>query len=138
MLGTGNDVLELAEHLASVAHAQRERIAACEERGERVAQRRALQDGCRPAAACTQHVAVAETAARRKAHERAQVHAALDQVAHVHVVGTETGTLEVVGHFDLPVDALLAQDRHLGPRAGGHEWRRDIVGRVEHQLRAQA
>lgn len=56
----------------------------------------------------------------------------------MHVERTETGALEVVGHLDLPVDALLAQDRHLGPRTGRHERRGHVFGRVEHQLRTQS
>src|SRR5690606_39685987 len=83
--GAGDDVLELAHHLAAVAHAQRERVLASEERGERGAQLRPLEDRGGPATAGAQHVAVAEAAARRQALETVQGDAAGDQIAQMYV-----------------------------------------------------
>ena len=48
-------------------------------------------------------------------------------VAHVHVVRIEAGAVERGGHLDVPVHALLAQDRDHGPRTRGDEGRGDIL-----------
>ena len=109
--GAGNDLVQVAHHLAAVAHAQREGIGAREERCELVAGARVEQDRLGPAFARTQHVAVGKPAARDDALESGQRAAARDDVAHVHVVGVEAGTVERCRHLDMPVDALLAQDR---------------------------
>src|SRR5688500_18964061 len=108
MRGTGNNVLQLTQHLAAVADAERKSVAAFEERRERVAQRIALQDRGSPAASRPQHIAVAEAAAGGEALEFLQLHATADQVAHMHIEGVEAGPIEGRGHFDLTVDALLA------------------------------
>src|SRR3546814_7247089 len=94
VLGTGDDALELRHHLAAVAHAQREAVAAGEEGFEHVAQRRALEDRGGPAAAGAEHVAVAEATDGDHAGERRQVGAAGDEVAHVHVDGLEAARSE--------------------------------------------
>ena len=47
----------------------------------------------------------------------------------------EAGAVERRRHFDLAVDALLAQDRHLRSRAGGDVRRGDVVGRIEGEFR---
>ena len=52
--------------------------------------------------------------------------------------GTEPGAIEDRRHFELAVDALLAQDRDLGSRAAIDVRRRDIVGGIERQAREQA
>src|SRR3546814_8423670 len=70
VLGTGDDALELRHHLAAVAHAQREAVAAGEEGFEHVAQRRALEDQGGPAAAGAEHGAVAEATDGDHAGER--------------------------------------------------------------------
>src|SRR3546814_3305691 len=124
-------------HLAAVAHAQREAVAAGEEGFEHVAQRRALEDRGGPAAAGADHVAVAEATDGDHAGERRQVGAAGDEVAHVHVYGLEAAADERRGHLDLAVDALLAQDRDAWPGAGAHVGGSYVVGRVERKLRLQ-
>src|SRR5690606_20444493 len=106
---------------AAVADAEREAVAAGEERLEHLPQFRALEDAGGPAAAGAEHVAVAEAAAGDEAGEVLQPLAAGDQVAHVHVEGAEAGALEHRRHLDLAVDALLAQDRDRRPGAGGDE-----------------
>ena len=65
----GNDLVQVAHHLAAVAHAERERVAAREERRELVARARVEQDRLGPALARAEHVAVGEAAARREALE---------------------------------------------------------------------
>ena len=52
--------------------------------------------------------------------------------------GSEAGAIEHRRHLDLTVDALLAQDRDLGPRAARDVRRGNILGRIERQLREQA
>src|SRR5207248_10260922 len=58
-----------------------------------------------------------------------------DDVAHVHVMRSESCTIECSGHLDLPVDALLAQNRDRRSRACCNEWRSDILAAIEAQLR---
>ena len=69
----GNELAQVAHHLAAVAHAQREGVAALEERLELVARARVEEDGLRPALARAEHVAVGEAAARREALEAREV-----------------------------------------------------------------
>src|SRR5690554_4685519 len=57
--GTGDDAAKLRHHLAAVAHPERERVRAMEERLEGLAQLRVLKDRSRPAASGAEHVAVA-------------------------------------------------------------------------------
>ena len=75
-----------------------------------------IQDGLRPALARAEHVAIRESAAGDEAAEVVELHAAGEDVAHVHVVRFEADALEHRGHLDLAVDALLAQHRHARPR----------------------
>ena len=124
-------------HLAAVADAEREGVAAVEEGGELLGQRRVEQDRARPAFAGAQRVAVAEAAAGDEALELVEPRAAGLQVAHVHVEGVEAGLRHRVAHLDVAVDALLAQDGELGPRRGD-ERRGDVLGRVEAQVHVQA
>ena len=121
-LGAGNQLGQVRHHLAAVAHAQRERRRAREELAQLGARARVEQDRLGPAAAGAQHVAVAEAAARREALKVLQADAALEQVAHVHVDGGEAGAVEGGRHLELPVDALLAQDRDARSRAR-RSWR---------------
>src|SRR5207342_3247045 len=103
----------------------------------RVAQFVAFEDRSGPATAGTQHVAVTEATAGDEAGEILQPRAPGDQVAHVHVERIETGAVERHRGLDLAVDALLAQDRHLGPYAGRDVRRGDVSGRIEPEFRAQ-
>jgi len=137
VLGAGDDRAQLRHHLAAVADAQREGVLAAEERGEHLAQRVPLQDRGRPAAAGTEHVAIAEAAAGDQGIEVLQVEATSDEVAHVHVERIETGAVERHRGFDLAVDALLAQDRDLRPRALCDVRCSDVLGGIEGEFRLQ-
>ena len=117
MFRAGNNLVQAAHHLATVAHAQCKGVFAIKESGKLVAGTRVEQDGFCPALARAQHVAVGEAAAGRHALEISQADAPGDNIAHVHVDGIETGTVKRRGHLDLAVDALLAQDRHSGARS---------------------
>ena len=128
---------ERGHHLAAVAHAQREGVAAAEEGRELLGQHRVEEDRARPALAGAQRVAVAEAAAGDEALELVEPRAAGLQVAHVHVEGVEAGLRHRVAHLDLRVDALLAQDGELRPRVVD-ERRGDVLGRVEAQVQVQA
>ncbi len=55
----------------------------------------------------------------------------------MHVDCRKTGGVERSGHFDLAVDALLAQHRHARAFAAGDEGRSDVGLRVEAQRIAQ-
>src|SRR5690606_22841502 len=108
-----------------------ETVAAGEERLEHRAQLGPLEDAGGPATPGAEDAAVAETAAGGEPGEVVQPLPARDQVAHVHVEGAEAGAFERRGHFQLAVDALLAQDRDRRPGSGGDERRGDVLGRVE-------
>ena len=114
--GARDDLLERGEHLAAVAHAEREGVGAIEEALELLARAGVIEDGLGPALARAEHVAVGESAAGDEAAEVIELHAARQHVAHVHVVRLEADALEHRGHLDLAVDALLAQHRDLRPR----------------------
>ena len=109
-----------------------------EERCERVAQFRPLQDRRRPAAAGAEHVAVAEAAA---GDEAARNPASRARPAIRSLMCTSTALKPARSNadrgFDLAVDALLAQDRHPRPHAGGDVGRGDVLGGIEGELRAQ-
>ena len=55
----------------------------------------------------------------------------------MHVDRPEAGAIEGGRHLHLPVHALLAQHRHLRPRAAIHERRRDVLGGIEREMRIQ-
>ena len=55
----------------------------------------------------------------------------------MHVDRRETGAIEGRRHFQLTVDALLAQDRHAWTRADSHERRGDVCGRIVRQRHCQ-
>ena len=62
--------------------------------------------------------------------EIGQAHPTRDDIAHVHIAGAEPGTIECRRHFDLAVDALLAQDRNSRATATA-EGCTDIVIRIK-------
>ena len=128
----GNDLLERGEHLAAIAHAQRERVRAIEEALELLARTGVVEDGLGPALAGAEHVAVGEPAAGHEAAEGIELHASREHVTHVHVVRLEAHALEHRRHLDLAVDALLAQHRHFRPR-GGDERRGHVFVRIERE-----
>ena len=73
VLRPGNQLAQQRQHLAAVAHAQREGVAAREELRERGARCLVEQDRLRPAAARTEHVAVGKTRRRRSGRGTAPV-----------------------------------------------------------------
>ena len=133
MLGSGNQLPQLAHHLAAVARAHGKRVAAREKRAELVPRACVEQDGLRPARARPEHVAVGKSAACGEALEPGEGNPARGDVAHVNVVRVESGPIERRSHFDLTVDSLLAQDRDLGPHSFRDEGCGDVVGRIERQ-----
>ncbi len=94
---------------------------------------RVEQDRLRPPFAGAEHVAVREAAAHDQAAEVVETQASLEQIGHVHVVRDEAGAMECRRHLDVTVDALLAQDRDLRPRALGDVRRCDVLLRLERQ-----
>ena len=109
--GARDQLLQRRQHLAAVAHAEREGLGPREEARERVARARVEEDRLRPALARAEHVAVGEAAAGDEPAEAGEVEAALDHVGHVDVDALEAGAVEGRRHLDLAVHALLAQDR---------------------------
>ena len=96
------------------------------------------QNRLRPAFACAQHVAIGEAAARHQRLHFLQPDAASQQIAHMHVHRIETGAVESGRHLNMGVDALLAQHRNFGARAGSDKGRGDIFLRLEGQMNVQA
>ncbi len=129
--------MQVAHHLAAVAHAERERVAAGEERGELVAGPRVEQDRLGPALAGAQHVAVGKPAAGDEPPEVGERPAAREDVGHVHVGDREAGAVEGRRHLDLAVDALLAQDRDRRARPRRDERSGDVLGRIEGEDRRE-
>ena len=82
-------------------------------------------------------VGVGESAHRHHAAEAREGGAAIEEVGHDHVPRLEAGGVEGRGHLDLPVDALLAQDRDLGSCTGRDERCSDVLVRFEADLREQ-
>ena len=112
-----NDVAQGRHHLAAIARAECELCGICEKCSKLIAQLRIEQNrGC-PAAASAEYVAVGKSTAGRDAVEFIQTMAPVLQVGHVHIECVETCARERRGHFDLAVDALIAQHRNLRPRA---------------------
>ena len=112
----GNDVFELAQHLAAVAHAEREGVLAVEELLEHRLEARIEEDRAGPAGAGAQDVAVGEAAAGDEALEIGEVNASGEEVGHVHVHALEARERERRRHLDMPVDPLFAEDGHAGFR----------------------
>ncbi len=136
--GAGDDVGELGEHLAAVAHAQAETVLAGEEGGELLEGARVEADGLGPASARAEHVAVGEAAAGDQTGEAVQGDAAFYDVAHVHVHRVEAGAGEGVRHLGLAIHALFAQYRHARAPAGRDHRRGDVVVDVVAQADRQA
>ena len=114
----GNDLVQVAHHLAAVAYAEGKSVVALEEGFELVARPGIEQDGFRPALARAQHIAVGESAAGRHTLEIGKTHAPAMMSLMCTSTAHESGTVERGGHFHLAVDALLAQDGHFG---AGHQ-----------------
>ena len=138
VLGAGDQILQVGQHLAAVTDPQREGVLAEEEAVEGVAQARVIENALGPALAGAQHVAVGEAAAGHQTFHVVQTHAAGEQVAHVHVHGAEPGAVEGGGHFHVTVNTLLAQDRHLGPGTGIDERAGHVLAHVESEAHVQA
>src|SRR5262249_55086304 len=103
-----------------------------------LAQRLVVENRRGPAATRAEHVAVAEAAARGEAREIAEALASVLEIGHVHVDRIEARARERGGHLDLTVDALIAKNRDLRPRALRDERRCDVVGGIERELRRDA
>src|SRR5215208_8152192 len=89
--GTGNQGAQIAHHLAPVAYAQRERIAALEERSELVARACIVENRLGPALPASEHVAIGKAAGRNEPGEIAQRRIARDDVAGVDIHRFEPG-----------------------------------------------
>ena len=142
VVGTGNDRVEVAHHLAAIANAESESIGTGEEAGEFGAGAFVEKDALGPAFAGTENVAVAKATAGDEATEVFERNAARQDVSHVDIDGLKPCTVEGGGHFDLTVNTLLAQDGHrwavfcdrrrgdVESDLGGDAW----IGSVEFKL----
>src|SRR3546814_321457 len=101
MFSTRNDAVQITHHLAAVTNPEREGIAAFKETGKFIARPRIEQDGLGPAFAGAQYVAIGKTTTGGKSCEIFQADAAADDIAHMHVVGFEAGTIESCRHLQL-------------------------------------
>ena len=129
--------LERGHHLAAVADAKGESVAAGKERLEILARAGIEQDRLGPALSGAEHVAIREPAAGYEARESCQAQSARNDVAHVHIGRIEACAIESRRHFDMAVDALLAQDRHARARALRDEGRSDVLGRIVSRRKGQ-
>src|SRR5256886_8034065 len=134
MLGARDQLLQRRHHLAAVAGAERERIAAREELLELGPDPGVEQDRAGPAAAGAQHVAVGKPAAGGKALEPRQRGAAGDEVGHVDVHRLEAGAVERRRHLDMAVYALLPKNCDTGANAG----RRSEASLLKSQMTREA
>ena len=138
VLGTRDQVFQMRQHLAAITHPQRKGIFAEEETVEVLAEGFVVQHGLGPAATGTQYIAIGEPATGHQPLEIFQLHAASQQIAHVHINGVKTDTVEGRGHLGLTVNALLAQNRHLRARARVDHGRGQVLGHIEGQAHVQA
>ncbi len=83
-----------------------------------------MQNGLRPSAACSENVAVGESAACGKADKFGKVRSAGKQISHMDVNRIKSGLHKRARHFILAVYALLSQNGNLRTDA-----RIDIRGR---------
>ena len=113
MLCAWDDVLELGDHLATVADAECEAVFACKEGGEHCLELRVVEDALCPTRTCTKDVAVREAAASDDSSEVCEVDCAAEQIGHVHVDRFEACAVEGESHLVLAVYSLFAEDRHL-------------------------
>ena len=137
VIRAGNQFGQISHHLAAVANAQRKTVAACKKCTEVVARALVEQDRFSPALATTKHVAIRKSAAGGKTLEGGERTAAGDDVAHVHIDGIKAGTIKGRRHFNLAVNALLAQNRKLRSRSHANKGRGDVISRVVGKLRVQ-
>ncbi len=123
----GDELVQIAHHLAAVAHAERERVGAPEERLELLACARIEQDRFCPSLPSAEHVAVGKAAAGGETLEILQADAPGDDIAHVHVHRGEPRAVECRRHLGLAVHALLSQYRHPRARAASHQRCRHVM-----------
>ncbi len=113
MFCSRDQILEVRNHLATVADAERERIFTAEEFFEFLTGFCMEEYALSPAFTCTQHVSVAEAAASDKTLEVLQGNLARKNVRHVNVNGFKARAVKSGGHFDFTIHALFTEDRHL-------------------------
>src|SRR3989338_143377 len=114
----GNNLMQVAHHLAAVAYAQRERVATLEKGSKFIPGSRIEQNGLGPSLARPQHIAIGKTTAGDHTGEVLEADTAGNDIAHMHVMRIETRTVECRRHFHLAVHPLLAQYGHAGPYSG--------------------
>ncbi len=132
-----DQLTQVGEHLAAVAHAQGEGVRAGKERGESFTGDAVEQDRLGPALTGAEDVAVGEAAAGDQTAEVGQVNAAAEDVAHVHVDRAETGAVEGCRHLDLTVDTLLTQNGDTRAHPIADERCGNVVVDVEAEQRVQ-
>ena len=137
-LGTGDQFVQVAHHLAAVAHTQGKTVLALEEGLEAITGAAVEQNRLGPTLASAEHVTVGEAATGHQSLELLQADAAAEDIAHMHVDGSEAGTVEGRSHFHLTIDALLAQDGDLWTDALADIGGADVLVDVERELDVQA
>src|SRR5690606_42010042 len=101
--------MQVRQHLATVAHAQRERVLTIEEGGKLVTHAVVKQNGFRPAFAGSQHVSVCEATTGNQTLDAIQCHPTREQVAHVNIYRLKASAVKGRSHLYLATDALLSQ-----------------------------
>ncbi len=133
-----DQLAQIRHHLATVAHAQRQRLRTMEEGFEFVAHPMVKQNGFRPAFTRPQHVAVGKAAASHQRMEVAQTDTTAQQVAHMDVNRVKARTMERRRHLHVRVHPLLAQYSDFRSCACRNVRRGDIFINIKRQLHVEA
>ena len=136
--GAGDDRLELREHLAAVAHAERERVARARRTPRTLAQRAALEDRGRPAAAGAEHVAVAEAAAGGEAAKSSSATRPAIRSLMCTSNASKPARSNAAAISIWPLTPCSRRIATFGRTPRGDERRGDVLGRIEGQERLQA
>ena len=132
-----DQLTQVRHHLTTVTHAECQRLRAMEEGFELITDAVVEQNRLRPTFTSAKHIAVREAAAGHQRLEVTQADTSAQQVAHVHIDGVETRTVEGCCHFNVGVHALLAQYGHFGTRTGGDVRSGNIFVDIKRQFNVE-
>ena len=134
--GAGDQVVQVAHHLAAVAHAERERVAAREERRELVARARIEAGSTSPSLRrrrARRRTRIRRT--RRSPGSRASERRPAMRSLMCTSKASKPARSNAAAISTWPLTPCSRRIAIRGPRAGRDERRRDVLGRLERQLR---
>ena len=108
--GAGNAVGEMGQHLAAVAHAEREGVGALEEGFEACPRALIELNGAGPTTTGAEHVTLGKATTGGQPLHVLQCVTAGNDVGHMHIDGSEAGAVKGRRHFHMAIHTLLAQD----------------------------